>query len=300
MPAYVNSDIDMKKPQIVITFIAVVAIGVLLILPKVVVDNEGRDNNLESRQSETEITSNAMAGAGDDAAEGISSAEANPHTVEMPADIRKKINSLRENFENSQNSEKSINFAAELVQTYKSVEFFDSAAWFADKIASKTGSIKDKKNAGELYYEAFSHALDAGRAQFFGDKARNYLEQVLHQQPDDLEVKNKLAMTYVSTSNPMQGIKMLREVLNEDENNETAIFNLGLLSIQSGQHSKAAERFEKLITINPDNLQAHYWLGVSYFELGKKKKAKAQFEAVKKMDGDPEIQTSADNYLERI
>lgn len=287
----------MKKQQIIVTLIALAVIGILLFLPKVVVDNEGRDNNLETRQSGAEITNNAIAGndAGD-----VSDTDANPHALEMPADLRNKINMLREGFKNSENSEKSINFATELMQAYKDVEFFDSAAWFADKIATETGNIKDKKNAGELYYEAFSHSLDANRAQFFGDKARSYFEQVLSQQPDDLEVKNKLAMTYVSTSNPMQGIRMLREVLDEDENNETAIFNLGLLSIQSGQHGKAAERFEKLITISPENLQAHYWLGVSYFELGKKKKAKAQFEAVKRMDGDPEIQASADNYLERI
>ena len=186
------------------------------------------------------------------------------------------------------------------MQAYKGAAYFDSAAWFADKIASETGDIKDKKNAGELYYEAFSHALDESRAKAYGQKASAYLEQVLAQQPSNLEIKNKLAMTYVSTTNPMQGIKMLREVLEEDKNNQTAIFNLGLLSVQSGQYDKAAERFEKLIKLSPENIQAHYWLGVSYFELKDNKKAKTQFEAVKKLDGDPEVQASADSYLERI
>lgn len=282
----------MKKQQIIITVVAIVAIGSIWLLPKAVVDNDGRNNNLESRQEETAIAGGAM--------EESEAPSANPHAADIPDALRNEIRTLRENFENSRNSEKSTNFAAKLAQAYASAEVYDSAAWFARQTATETGLTEDKKRAGELYYEAFAHSVDEDRAQFFGDQARRYFEEVLQAQPNDLDVKNKLAMTYVSTTNPMQGIKMLREVLAADEDNETAIFNLGLLSVQSGQYDKAAERFEKLISLRPQHLQAHYWLGVSYFELGKKKKARTQFETVKQMDGDPEIQASADNYLDRI
>ena len=44
----------------------------------------------------------------------------------------------------------------------------------------------------------------------------------------------------------MQGIMMLREVLEEDPKNELALFNMGMLSIQSGQYDKAVERLVEL------------------------------------------------------
>lgn len=285
----------MRKKQILVSVVAVAAIGVLLSLPKIVVDNEGRNNNLESRQDEAAMTEDPVV---DNSASPATSAD--PHSVKIPEDIQFKIDSLREGYKSSANSEKSATFANSLMAAYQSVDLLDSAAWYAEQVAIQSNDLKDQKKAGELYYEAFTYAVDARKAEALGGKARSFYEEVLEANPNDFEAKTKVAMTYVSTSNPMKGIRMLREVLEKDENNELAIFNLGLLSLQSSQYKKAAERFEKLVSINPDHLQAQYWLGVSYFESGEKQKAKAQFEKVKKMDADPEIVASADNYLSRI
>ena len=70
--------------------------------------------------------------------------------------------------------------------------------------------------------------------------------------------------------------------------------------MQSAQYDKAVERFERVIELNPDNLQAQYFLGVSYFETGEMRKAREQFELVKSMDADPEVQAAADSYLEKL
>jgi cytochrome c-type biogenesis protein CcmH/NrfG len=109
-----------------------------------------------------------------------------------------------------------------------------------------------------------------------------------------------MAMTYVATSSPMQGIILLREVLESDPVNEQAMFNLGILSIQSRQYDKAIERLEKLVSIYPENLQAQFYLGVSYFESGEKQKAKKLFELVKVKDNDPALQATVNSYLEEI
>jgi cytochrome c-type biogenesis protein CcmH/NrfG len=98
----------------------------------------------------------------------------------------------------------------------------------------------------------------------------------------------------------MQGIQMLREVLESDEKNQTAIYNLGLLSMQSGQYDRAVERFEKLVQLDPENLQAQFLLGVSHFESGNKAEAKTQFEKVKSMDADPSVVASVDEYLNQL
>ena len=106
-------------------------------------------------------------------------------------------------------------------------------------------------------------------------------------------------MTYISSS-PMQGINMLMEVLKADPQNESALFNLGMLSIQSGQNEKAVERLETLVKINPNHTQAQLLLGIAWMNLGDKTKARAQFEKVKQMDKDPAVQATVDSYLKDL
>jgi Flp pilus assembly protein TadD len=77
-------------------------------------------------------------------------------------------------------------------------------------------------------------------------------------------------MTYVAGSEPMTGIMMLREVIEQEPENELAIYNLGILAITSGQLEKAIERFEKLKELDPENPEANFYLGYCLFELGRK------------------------------
>src|SRR5690606_5681900 len=113
-------------------------------------------------------------------------------------------------------------------------------------------------------------------------------------------VKSKLALTYIGSENPMQGINMLREVLKTDPKNETAIFNLGILSLQSGQYKKAIDRFKDLIKINPMNANAHFYLGMSFLNTGEKQNARVAFKAAQALESDPAFQATVDTYLKEV
>jgi cytochrome c-type biogenesis protein CcmH/NrfG len=107
-------------------------------------------------------------------------------------------------------------------------------------------------------------------------------------------------MTYLNSDNPMQGIMMLREVLATDPNNELALFNMGMLSIQSGQNERALERLDKLVKINPAHIQGQLLLGIAMMNSGDRKGARAQFEKVKQLDKDPAVQATVDSYLKDL
>ena len=109
-----------------------------------------------------------------------------------------------------------------------------------------------------------------------------------------------MAMTYVSSSTPMKGIMMIREVLAEDPKNEFALYNMGMLSFQSGQYNKAIERLKDLVAVNENHIQGNLLLGVAYLNSGKKEKARTQFEKVKKLDNDPAVQATVDSYLKDL
>ena len=262
-------------------------VALLWFLPRVVVDNEGRDNNLEARQEGTPV-------AGADL-----TAEA-PHLPAISENAQAELVRLRENYRNYQNTEKSAIFADSLISVYASSGWYDSAAYYADQLAQAEPKGKRQQQTLDLYYEAFTLALDENKARALGEKVRYYGEAVLAQRPADLDTKTKMAMTFLTTTEPMRGITMLREVVEEAPDNELAQYNLGLLSIQSQQYDKAVDRFERVIRLNPAHLQAQFFLGVSYFESGAKEKAKQQFEQVKTLSSDPEVLANADEYLNKL
>ena len=65
------------------------------------------------------------------------------------------------------------------------------------------------------------------------------VRKVLNKNPDNLDAKTNLGMAYMATENPVKGVTLFREVLAADPRNEKALYNLGMLSIQSGQYDKA-------------------------------------------------------------
>jgi hypothetical protein len=50
-----------------------------------------------------------------------------------------------------------------------------------------------------------------------------------------------------------EGIMKLKAVTERDSNNIAAIYQLGIMSIESGQTEKAIKRFEKLLLLQPEN-----------------------------------------------
>lgn len=245
-------------------------------LPKVVVENE--DQMATPAQAET---------------------QADPHGG-APLALRESINSLKAQYLETSENEKSAIFADSLASLYAQASQFDSAAWFAEKAATFFKSKESLLKAGNAYYDAYTFALDPSKQGEMAEKTRQFLGRVLEQDPKDLSVKTRIAMTYLSSQNPMQGITMLREVLKEDPKNEQALFNMGMLSIQSGQYDRAKERLEELVGYYPNHVQGHLLLGVAYMNTRDKDRAREEFELVKKLDSDPAVQAAADSYLKDL
>jgi cytochrome c-type biogenesis protein CcmH/NrfG len=72
---------------------------------------------------------------------------------------------------------------------------------------------------------------------------------------------------------PMEGILKIREVVQRDSNNVYAQMTLGQASLLSGQLDKAVERFEKVIRLQPKNLEAMLSLAEAYERMGNNKEA---------------------------
>jgi outer membrane protein len=268
----------MLKKRLLLIFASAVVIWLLFLLPKAVVENE----------TDVSATTN------DSVSSHIQS-----HT-QTPQEVQSRIQNFRSQFASGTEKEKNAIFADSLANLYSIANQFDSAAWFADESSKFFNTIESWVKAGDHYYQAYTLALDQSKQKLFAAKAQEFYGKALRQDSGNLDVKTKMAMTYMTSPNPMQGITMLREVLAQDSKNELALFNMGMLSIQSGQAARAIEYLERLINVNPNHLQGQLLLGLAWMNNGDKEKAKEQFLKVKQMDKDPAVQATVDSYLKDL
>jgi Tfp pilus assembly protein PilF len=275
----------MQKKQIIAILVAAVGIGLMFSLPKVLVDNE--KESVKGADTHTTKT---------DTLSEISKMMAEKHTHKASASDEKRIEEFTKNYYSISDKEKKRIFADSILVYYTKFHQYDSVAKYSGEIAELVPSEKSFVSAGDAYMQA-SDLVSVNEKATYMDKSRVYYKKSLDFNASNLDTKSKLAMTYVTTSNPMEGIALLRDVIKEDPTNQTALFNLGYLSMQSGQYAKAADRFKTLIEVNPMHASGTFYLGLSYQELGNKKKAKQYFEKAKGLDKDPEFQAIVDSYL---
>jgi tetratricopeptide (TPR) repeat protein len=272
----------MKKSQLILIGSGIALVAILFTLPRVVVDN---------KEDKNELTESGDSG---------NSVAADMHVNEMNISDKQILLQLRQELDKEINREKFIIFTDSISSIYLRNGKFDSAAYYLEVKATKYYEQPFIEKAGLAYYEAFTFSLNEQKQAVLAEKTRAYLNEVLEKDPKRLDLKTKIAMTYVSSSNPMQGITMLREILEQDPMQEDALYQMGVLSMQSGQYKKAVERFEELVKHYPENLQGQFYLGVSYFESKQNNKAKKQFQEIKSMTQDQMILASVESYLERL
>jgi len=278
----------MQKHRVILIIVSLVFIIVLYFLPRFVVDNEKNQNLGIASEVETPTTDNA----------GNDDENIDVHSIDISAKDQNKIDDFREEILNEGANQ--LILADSLSKIFLAYNQYDSAAKYLDIIAGINPGLAEYENAGNAYFDALSFVLDQARATAYGEKARYYYDLLLKEDPGRLDIKNKLAMTYISSSNPMQGIAMLREILEEDPENEMAIFNMGILAIQSEQYEKGSERFKNLVSLYPQNLQGQFYLGLCYYELGQKDRARKQFELIKSMEDDPAVLATIEGYLKEL
>lgn len=164
--------------------------------------------------------------------------------------------------------------------------------------ALQTQREDDWINAAYRYFDAFREQKDSAAVSHFTAKAIECYSRVLEINPGNLKAKTDLGVVYAeSTSEPMKGITMLREVVEADPNHEMAQLNLGYLSMKSGQTDKARERFTKVLEINPARIDMYVYIGESYAREGNTEEAIRNLEIFGNLTADPEMKEEVEKYI---
>ncbi len=108
------------------------------------------------------------------------------------------------------------------------------------------------------------------------------VEEQLPTDPDSLKLRQGIEM--VNGDNPMQGIVLLKELIEKDSNNVDAQYYLGLFSVKSGQMEKAEQRFQKVLALRPNDIRYQVEVGYQYMVMQQPEKALPCFEKGLQLD----------------
>lgn len=236
------------------------------------------------------------------------SEHANPNTVAFTNMVKtavdglnadqKKVNQKLEDAIKS-SSDKKVAFE-NIINMWDSLNRPAIAAYYMEQAALASPIESNWLQAGNRYYAATRFVEEAERPLLFG-RAMDCFEHVLELNPKNIDAKMNLASCYVEgSSEPMKGIGMLKELEKTDSNNVNLQLNFAFFSEKSGQWEKAIPRFEKVLKIQPDFIEAYLHLADAYQQLGKNDKAIESLEKYKAAVDDVTIKAEVQEYINKL
>lgn len=133
--------------------------------------------------------------------------------------------------------------------------------------------------------------MSIGRLEFTNKnnaKAKEYLIKAIQLKNNYTDAAFLLAQTEVADGNIKNAIKLVEATSTLMPDNPVVFFQLGILkySEKEKDYKGASEAFEKATVLDTAYSNARYFLGLSYFNLGKREAAIEQFEIVQSYNPD--------------
>lgn len=232
-------------------------------LPKEVLKEKNRQL-VEAESSETEKTNNEI--LAQDSHETSS------------GKVGERIDFLRSKMSTFLDKEKKRIFADSLAEAYLKIPNTDSADKYLELYLEGDFDLNTKKRGADLYYLAYRLDQRSTAKEKFSAKAIALYKEIISGS-SDLTAKTRLGVLLTqSGGTPMEGILLLREVLEEDPEHIEALFSLGEFSVITQQFDKAIGRFEAILAIDPSHIRSLVYLGDCQLATQDKSAARETFE----------------------
>jgi tetratricopeptide (TPR) repeat protein len=152
---------------------------------------------------------------------------------------------------------------------------FAPFAWYTAEAARLENSEKSLTFAARLFLEGVKNENNPQLKQWEANQAKDLFERSLKINPvnDSNQVNLGAVYLYGGLASPMEGIGMIRKVVEKDSTNTYAHMTLGDASLMSGQLDKALERYKTVARLEPDNLEAIFRVAEIYERMEKPKDA---------------------------
>jgi tetratricopeptide (TPR) repeat protein len=176
-------------------------------------------------------------------------------------------------------------------------------AYYTGQAAELENSEKSLTFAAHFFLESLRQQNEPGLKRWMGTEAKRLFEKALLLNPGNDSLKIGLGSCYLFgniSENPMEGIRMIREVVEKDPSNVYGQFTLAMGAMVSGQLDRAIERLTVVVNIQPDNLEAIVMLAEAYEQKGDSTNAIKWYEASKKLIENPDINSEIDKRIKLL
>ena len=140
-----------------------------------------------------------------------------------------------------------------------SARIFEPYAWYEAEAARLENSEKSLTFAAHLILENLRNEESEPLKRWKALQAKDLFERSLRINDKNDSTIVGLGACYIFgniADNPMEGILKVRQVVEKDSTNVFAQMILGQGSLVSGQYDRAIDRFEKVLALQPVNLEA--------------------------------------------
>ena len=160
----------------------------------------------------------------------------------------------------------------QLVQFWRdTARIFEPYAWYEAESARLENSEKSLTFAAHLFLDNLRAEENPALRTWKALQAKDLFERSLKINPRNDSSQVGLGACYIFgniSETPMEGIMKIRQVVEKDSTNVYAQMMLGNGSMLSGQYDKAIVRFQTVIRMQPDNLEAMLVLAEAYERKG--------------------------------
>lgn len=118
-----------------------------------------------------------------------------------------------------------------------------------------------EETRGEIEYDLSELLLGTGRFA----EAEPLLQRRLEEDPDDVELRAKLAAALSGMGREDEARALYASLLSEENLELTQVFSLGIGLFRSGQYTEAAEAFQRVTELQPDSRDAWFNYANSLF-----------------------------------
>lgn len=177
----------------------------------------------------------------------------------------------------------------------------DIAAYYIEKQAANSNTAEKWLKAGSRYYYAVQFTPDKTEVPVLYQCAMRSFSKALSLDPKNSEAKIMLASCYVEgTESPMDGISLLREVEKTDSNNVKLQLAFAFFSVKSGQLDRAISRFNKVLAVDSNYIEAYLHLADAYEQQGQSEKTIEMLEKYSRKTQDVTARVEIEKYIQQL
>ncbi len=188
-----------------------------------------------------------------------------------------------------------------------SIQLFEPYAFYISEAAKLDKSEKNLTFAAQLLLGNIRGEHDEAKLDWETSLAIELFEKAISLNPNNDDLRIGLGSCYVfgkgrsgDPQQTMKGIQELLGVIRKDSNNMKAQLVLGVGGYVSGQYDKAVARLSKVVTQEPNNLEAIAFLADTYAAKGEKDDAIKWYLISKRLANSPEYTKEVDERIKLL